>query len=161
MEDPEKRKNFDIMAFLGRNGKEVRYPEMEKVVKEMKSKHSKNGAIGYCYGGWAVFQLGAKGKNLLDAISTAHPSMATKEEIANLGVPTQILAPETDQMYTPELKAYSNETIPTLGIDYDYQYFPGSTHGFAVRGDQSDPAQKKALERAKNVSVSFFNQYLH
>jgi len=161
MEDPEKRKHFDLMAFVGRNSKEIRWPEIEGVAKELKSKHSKVGAIGYCYGGWAVFQLGGKGKDLVDCVSAAHPSLTTKEELANLAVPTQILSPETDQMYTPELKTYSNEVIPTLGIDYDYQYFPGVVHGFAVRGDPSDSTQKQALERAKNVSVNFFNQYLH
>jgi len=161
MEDPKKREAFDIMAFIGRNGKEKRFPEMVAVTKELKSKHKKIGAIGYCYGGWAVFQLGAKGMNLVDAISTAHPSLATKEEISNIGVPVQILAPETDQMLTPELKEFCNSTIPTLGVEYDYQYFPGLSHGFAARGDPSNPAEKKGLERAKNAAVHWFAQHLH
>jgi dienelactone hydrolase len=89
--DPEKRGQFDLMAFIGRNSKEIRFPEIEKTTKELKSKYKKVGAIGYCYGGWAVFQLGAKGKNLVDCISTAHPSLLTKEEIDAVGVPVQIL----------------------------------------------------------------------
>jgi len=48
--------------------------------------------------------LGGAGKNLVDAISVAHPSLLTKEEIDNVAVPVQVLAPETDGMYTPELK---------------------------------------------------------
>ena len=40
----------------------------------------------------------------MDCISTAHPSWLTKEEIEGVGVPVQILAPEIDPVFTPELK---------------------------------------------------------
>ena len=161
LEDPEKRAKFDLMAFIGRNSKEKRFPEIEAVFKELRKTHKKIGAIGYCWGGWACFQLSAQGDQLVDCISTAHPSLATKEEISGIRTPVQILAPETDQMLTPELKEYCNTTIPTLGVDYDYQYFPGLSHGFAARGDPNVPAQKNGLERAKNAAVSFFVNYLH
>lgn len=161
MDDPKKREAFDVMAFIGRNGKEKRFPEMVAVAKELKSTHKKVGAIGFCYGGWAVFQLGAKGAGLVDAISTAHPSLVANEEVDKIGVPVQILAPETDQMLTPELKAYCNKTIPTLGVEYDYQFFPGLSHGFATRGDMNNTAQRKGLERAKNAAVHWFVQHLH
>lgn len=83
------------MAFIGRNGKEQRQPEIFAAAKELRSKYKKVGAIGYCYGGWACFRLAAKGQNLLDCVSVAHPSLLSKDEIDNLGVPVQILAPET------------------------------------------------------------------
>lgn len=160
LEDPKRREAFDLMGFLGRNSKDVRFPEITAVAKELKSQYKKVGAIGYCYGAWACFQLGSKENKLVDAISMAHPSLCTKEEIQSVAVPVQILAPETDPQFTPELKAFANETIPTLGVDYDYQYFPGLVHGFAVRGDQSNPAQKAGLERAKNAAVHWFAQQL-
>ena len=94
-------------------------------------------------------------------MSTAHPSLLEKSEIENLGVPTQILAPENDPMFSPELKEFANTKIPTLGIDYSYEYFPGITHGFAVKGDPNDAAQKEGLERAKRSAVHWFSQYLH
>ena len=118
---------------IGRNSKEIRFPEIEACAKELKSTHKKVGAIGYCYGGWACFQLGGKGKNLVDAISVAHPSLLTKEEIDNVDVPVQILAPETDGMYTPELKEHTLTTLPKKGVEYDYQYFPSLAHGFAAK----------------------------
>ncbi|KAL8684192.1 MAG: hypothetical protein Q9224_006532, partial [Gallowayella concinna] len=96
--NPEKKLKIDIGAWKERHGKEIRGPAIhvfaEKLKKEMGFK--KVGAIGYCWGGWAAFQLGAKGKNLVDAISAAHPSFLTKEEIDAVAVPVQILAPETD-----------------------------------------------------------------
>jgi len=77
--------------------------------------------------------LGGKGKNLVDAISVAHPSLLTKEEIDNIAVPVQILAPETDGMYTPELKEHSLRVLPEKGVEFDYQYFPKLSHGFAAK----------------------------
>jgi len=76
-------------------------------------------------------------------------------------VPVQILAPEHDEVFTPELKAYCNKVIPQLNVEYDYQYFPSLAHGFATRGDQSDTVQKKGLERAKDSVVFWFLQHLH
>jgi dienelactone hydrolase len=87
--------------------------------------------------------------------------MITKEELANIGVPTQILAPETDPEYTPELKEYTHQVFPTLNIEYDYQFFPGLFHGFAARGDPSNPAQRRGVERAKNAVVHWFSVQLH
>ena len=125
LENPEKREKFDLMAFIGRNGKDIRQPEIEAAAKELKSQYKKVGAIGFCYGGWAVFRLGAKDKKLVDCVSTAHPSLLEKSEMENLAVPTQIMAPETDQMFSPELKEFANNTIPGLGIEYQYDYYPG------------------------------------
>jgi len=111
--------------------------------------------------GWAVFQLGSKTNHLVDAISMAHPSVVTKEEIDAVHVPVQIMAPEMDPMFSPELKAYANEKIPQIGVPYEYVFFPGVAHGFAVKGDEKDAKQTEALERAKNCAVNFFNEFLH
>lgn len=130
------------------------------MAKALKSKYKKTAAIGYCWGAWACFRLGAD-TSLVDAISMAHPSLVEKTEIDNVKVPVQIMAPETDQMFTPELKEYANKTIPTLGVPYEYVYFPGLAHGFAARGDMNDQTQKDGLERAKNSAVGFFKEFLH
>lgn len=69
----------------------------------------------------------------MDCISTAHPSWLTEEEIEGVGVPVQILAPEIDPVFTPELKDLCNRAVPLLGLDYDFQHFAALEHGFAVR----------------------------
>ena len=70
-ENPEKKKNFDFM--LKRNSQETRYPEMKACVTALRQElNFKNvGAIGFCYGGWAVFKLAAKG------LSSPLPSRST------------------------------------------------------------------------------------
>lgn len=163
LEDPERAKTFDLMGFIGRHSKEIRFPEISAAAIALKKDHGFKtvGAIGFCYGGWAVFQLGAKSNPLVDCISMAHPSLVDKAEVEAVGVPTQILAPETDPQLTPEMKDFCNKTIPSLGLEYDYQYFPGLVHGFATRGDMNNPVQKKGLERAKNAAVHWFQTHLH
>lgn len=158
--DPEKRAKFSVPDFLGRHGKDQRYPSILDVAKTLKSKHKKTAAIGYCWGAWACFRLAAD-PSLVDAISMAHPSLVEKTEIDGVKVPTQIMAPEHDPMFSPELKEYANKVIPTLGVPYEYIYFPGLAHGFAAKGDEGDKAQKDGLERAKNSAVKFFKEFLH
>lgn len=101
------------------------------------------------------------GENLVDCISTAHPALLTKEEVSNVAVPVQVLAPENDIWLTPELKALCNSTIPSLNVDYDYQHFPGLAHGFATRSNQNNANEKRGLERAKNAAVAWSAQFLH
>ncbi|KAI4167692.1 MAG: hypothetical protein LQ343_007011 [Gyalolechia ehrenbergii] len=156
--DEKKRAQFDFMAWAGRHSKEIRGPEVFEAARALKQDlgFQKIAAIGYCWGGWPAFQLAAKGRDLVDCISVAHPTFVTKEEIDAVGVPVQIIAPENDPAFTPELRAYANKVIPELNVEYDYQHFPKLDHGFAVRGDPNDKTQKEGLERAKNAAVSWF-----
>ncbi|RKL44121.1 hypothetical protein BFJ72_g3854 [Fusarium proliferatum] len=159
--DKSRMGEFDLGAFFKRNSKTVRRPELVRFAETLRSSFSRIGAVGYCFGGWAVFNLGAKELSLVDCISTSHPSFLEKEEIANIGVPIQILAPEFDPQFTPELKAYANEVLPMTGVAYDYQYFPGLEHGFAIRGDESKPGERDGMERAKNAVSLWLRQWLH
>jgi dienelactone hydrolase len=152
---------LDFPSFLTRNNKTTRRDEIFECAKVLRSQYKKVGVIGFCFGGWAVFQLGAKGNNLVDCISTGHPTWLTEEEIDEVGVPVQILAPEIDHVYTQELKDYSNRVIPTLGVPYDYQHFPGAEHGFATRGDPKNEVSSKAMKRGKDAAVYWFKQWLH
>lgn len=66
------------------------------------------------------------------------------------------MAPEFDPQFIEEPEAFSNQTIPTLGIPYDYQYCPDLRHAFAIHGDPNDPMERKGMERAKNAAVCGF-----
>lgn len=156
--DAEKRKSFDLMSFLGRNPKELRYPEIQAVLAEIKSAgHTKTGAIGFCYGGWAVFQLAASKASgtgaAVNFIAAAHPSLATPAEIEAISVPVLYLAPETDPQFTAELKELAQRELKKK--EGEYIFFPKLVHGFAVRGDPKDKVQREGLEKAMRDFVSF------
>lgn len=170
--DESQWSKLDIPSFTSRNSKAIREAEIFECARALRTQygHKQIGAIGFCYGGWAVFRLGSKAYNnnvdgqetkLVDCISTAHLSWLEKGEIENVGVPVQILAPEFDPAFTPELKEFSNRVIPTLGVAYDYQYFPGVAHAFATRGDPEKDVERKGMERAKNAVVHWMKEWLH
>jgi dienelactone hydrolase len=150
-------------AFMQRNSREIREPEVLACARELRAKHPKLAAVGYCYGGWAVFRLGAKEHQppLVDCISTGHPSMLTKADIDQVGVPVQILAPEIDFLFTPELKLHAFQTLHTSSLPFDYQHFPGVEHASLVRGNDAKDGERKAMARAKNAAVAWIRQFLH
>lgn len=168
---------MDIAGIDDRHAKSIRYPEILRCARELRSRYRRVGTIGYCFGGWAVFRLGhetisrageegADGedrtnpKPLVDCISAVHPSWLTTEEIANVRVPTQVQSPVHDVNFTAELKDFAHKTLPELELPYDYQLFPGVGHGFAIRGDQSDEKELRAMQRAKDAAVNWFRLWL-
>lgn len=161
LQDPSKFHQLDLPGFLARNSKATREREIFECARVLRARYQRLGAIGFCFGGWGIFRLGAKGNRLVDCISTAHPSLLEEAEIENVGVPVQIMAPEFDPMFTEELKTFSNKVIPKLGVAYDYQYFPGLEHAFAIRGDPKNPAERRGMERAKDAAVLWFRLWLH
>ncbi|KAH7038962.1 putative endo-1,3-1,4-beta-D-glucanase [Macrophomina phaseolina] len=161
--DKSRWPDINLPAFIARNSKTVREPEIFGCARALRSRHRRVGAVGFCYGGWGVFRLGAKRdqeQKLVDCISAAHPTLLEEREIENVGVPVQILAPEIDPQFTEELKSFSNRVIPRLGVPYDYQHFPGLEHGFAVRGDPEIPGEREGLERAKAAVVLWMLHWL-
>jgi dienelactone hydrolase len=151
---------IDVPGFVQKNSREIREPEIFACAKELRSKFKKVGAIGFCYGGWAVFRLGTKGNDLVDCISTGHPSLLTKDDVDNVGVPAQLLAPEFDEMYTAEMKQHTFTKLQELGVPFDYQHFPGVEHACFVRGNPKKKGEREAMARAKNAAVSWFVQHL-
>ncbi|EED12181.1 dienelactone hydrolase family protein [Talaromyces stipitatus ATCC 10500] len=150
----------DLAGFMSRHGRQVRESEIFECAKALRQQYKKLGAVGHCYGGWASFRLGAKSTKLVDVISVGHPSLLTKEDIDGIAVPVQVLAPEIDPVYSPELKLYTFQTVPTLGVPFDYQHFPGVVHGCLVRGDETKSGERLAMIRGKNALVAWMSQFL-
>jgi dienelactone hydrolase len=102
---------IDLKGFIAKSSREIREPEIFACAKALKDAGNKVAAIGFCYGGWAVFRLGAKEHNppFVDCISAGHPSLLTKQDIDEVAVPVQLLAPEFDHVFTPEFKSYAFE----------------------------------------------------
>ncbi|SPO01808.1 uncharacterized protein DNG_04481 [Cephalotrichum gorgonifer] len=154
---------IDMAGILERNSRQIREPEIFAFARALREKHAKVAAVGFCYGGWGVFRLAAREHEppLVDCVVAGHPSRLTEADIDGAGVPIQILAPERDHVYTAELKAYTFQKLQAGGVVFDYQHFPGVGHGCLVRGDEKDPAGKKAMVRGKNAAVSWMKQHLH
>jgi dienelactone hydrolase len=162
LRDESRHSELDLKAFWERNSKPIRTPEITTCAQDLRAKHKHFGVIGFCFGGWAVFRLGSKSHSppLVDCISTAHPSVLEEKEMQNVAVPVQIIAAEHDLMFPPEMREVANRILPSLGVPYEYQYFPGAKHGFATRGNAGDERELKAMVRAKDCAVVWFQRWL-
>ncbi|KAI1170384.1 dienelactone hydrolase [Nemania sp. FL0916] len=69
---------------------------------------------------------------LVDAISMGHPSWLVEDDIDNISVPFQTLAPEHDPAYSPGLKSYTFRAAFNMKVPFDYRHFPGAVDGALV-----------------------------
>ncbi|KAH8808717.1 dienelactone hydrolase [Xylogone sp. PMI_703] len=159
--------NFDFMAWLtkGSTGDnphttETVDPIIEATIKFLQDKgYKKIGAVGYCFGAKYVVRYLAKGKGLSVGYC-AHPSFVTEEELANISGPLSIAAAEIDQIFTTELRHKSEVILKDSKLPYQINLFGSVSHGFAVRGDLSDPVQKWSKEQAFIQAVTWFDEHL-
>lgn len=156
--------SLDLPNYLTRNSREVREPEIFACAKALREQgFEKVGAIGFCYGGWAVFRLAGAKEKLVDCVTAGHPSMLTKEDVEGVraDVAVQVLAPEIDMMYTDEMKTHTFVTLQKLGVPFDYQHYPKVEHACFSRGDEKKEGEKAALVRGKNAAVAWAKYWLH
>lgn len=156
---------IDLAGFTARNARAIREPEIVAFARALREKYDRVAAVGFCYGGWAVHRLGAAEFNageerLVDCISAGHPTWLTEKDIEEVAVPVQMLAPEVDHMYTPELRLFSFQALQKKGLPFDYQHFPGVEHGCLTKGGSKE-GEKEAMARGKNAAVAWFRQWLH
>jgi dienelactone hydrolase len=85
----------DVPAFMKKNSRDIREPEIFQCARALRAKYKKVRAVGFCYGGWAVFRLGTKEHQppLVDCITAGHPSLLTKEDIDQVAVPVATFGP--------------------------------------------------------------------
>jgi dienelactone hydrolase len=154
---------IDLPGFVKNNTRDIREPEIFECARALREKYQKVAAIGFCFGGWAVFRLGSAEHQppLVDCISAGHPTWLTKSDIDGVAVPVQILAPEIDPVFTSELKSYSWEMITQKPIAFDYQHFPGVEHSCFTRGDEEVKGEREAMEHGKAAAVAWFSRFLH
>lgn len=152
----------DIHGFLVGNGREAREELIFATARELRQKHTNLGAVGFCYGGWAVFRLGAKEHQppLVDFITCAHPSLLTKEDVEGISVPVQVLAPEIDMMFTRDFKTHFFETLlDKASLPFEYVHFPGVEHAGLVRGNEGVKGEREAMTKGKNAVVQWIGQF--
>lgn len=92
-----------------------------------------------------------------------HPSLLKVpddlEAIKKHSIPFLFNTCETDGMFGPDAQKKADEI---LGDDKNYQrtYAEGCSHGFAVRGDPSDPKVKAGKEQAFEAAVKMLKEKL-
>ncbi|KAG2144592.1 dienelactone hydrolase [Suillus clintonianus] len=159
-------KAFDFRGWLATHGTEVTRPPLDKVIAALKEEGvTKFGATGYCFGGRYTFDLAFD--NIIQCAVVSHPSLLDLPDdletyFAKATAPLLINSCENDRLFPAEAQAKADEIFGDgkFAPGYRREYFPGCTHGFAVRGDLSDPLVKAGKEGSFMASAEFFLEHL-
>lgn len=155
------KEGFDFQGWFQRNAVPVRMPKVLACARALRGQYSKVGAVGFCWGGLAGFHVASKEHvGLFDCVTIAHPGAPDEDLVRQVSIPTQIISPEYDPTFPVEMREFCNREIPKLGVDYQFQHFPGLVHGFCTKCDPSKENEKIGLERAKNLVVSWLVNYI-
>lgn len=158
----------DTKAFISRQPKERVLKDFETVVAAVKKSYpsvKKIGQQGFCWGGYYTGILSTGKAPKVDAAVAFHASLLKPADI------DAITGPVSFQQSDPTLDAQINTTFYNYiekaftakrakgGRAYITNY-PGMPHGYALRGNLSDPAWAKASTTAFDEGVKFLKEYL-
>ncbi|ENH70987.1 Protein AIM2 [Fusarium oxysporum f. sp. cubense race 1] len=152
--------DFNITEFLAKHPPSVTDPIVAKAINYLRNELKVNSiaATGYCYGGRYVFRsLGQNGK--VNVGFTAHPSLLATEEIEAVRKPVSIAGAAEDQIFPQPRQAETEAILTKIGKPFTSVLYSGTTHGFAVRANASNPQQVFAKDEAFYQAVRFFNAW--
>ncbi|KAJ7782886.1 Alpha/Beta hydrolase protein [Mycena metata] len=156
---------WDLKTWFASHGTEQTRPVIDKVVAALKA----DGVIGfaasgYCFGGRYVFDIAFDGITKASAVS--HPSLLVSpddlEKYSKLAKAPLLINSCVDEQFPLEAQVKADEILGNdkFAPGYHREFFEGLTHGFAVRGDMSDPKVKAGKERAFKMIVDWFLKHL-
>jgi dienelactone hydrolase len=140
---------------------------------------AKLGICGFCWGGYQSTHLSAKPsvedgtEPLIDAQFCAHPSALKPpgdivNAITKFKVPYSIAVGLKDFVFTPKqgeeteavLREKAGDGKGENDIHYEFKYYEGCAHGFAVRAKVGDTVQEKGAEDACEQAITWFKKWL-
>jgi len=158
--------NFDLGGWFSRHSAESWQNVVDTVVAALKEQGvTRFGTTGYCFGAQPAFYLAFKNESHVTVV--AHPTALKAPEDfekykAVSKAPLLINSCETDPQFPKESQAIADEILGggKFTPGYERKYWDGCTHGFAIRGDLSDPKVKAGKEEAFTATVEAFQKYL-
>lgn len=150
---------FDTLKFLDLHGVAQTDPIVAATIAYMKSdlKVTGIGATGYCYGGRYSFRAVTQGAS---AAFAAHPSLLEDGEISAIKGPASVAAAESDSMMPATRRTEIQALLQKTGLAYSFALYGGTSHGFGVRANVSDPKQKLGKEEAFLQAVRWFDSWV-
>ncbi|KAH9941214.1 dienelactone hydrolase endo-1,3,1,4-beta-D-glucanase [Epithele typhae] len=152
-------------CWMTRHGPESWHPVVDGVVAALKAEGiSWIGTTGYCFGAPPAWRLALSGDAKVTVVS--HPSrLRVPEDLEEYAqkakAPLLINSCEEDKAFPAEAQAKGDDILGggKFAPGYERTYWPGCSHGFAVRGDMSNPQVKAGKEGSFEATVKFFNRY--
>lgn len=137
-------------------------PTVEAVITDLTAEYGieKIATIGYCYGGLPCLHL-AKQLRKVDAFAIAHGQIKVPEDVEPLRVPGLFICAENDHSFPDAARHKAEELLAArTDAEYVFRFYPGTFHGFAIRGDEKDETVKAAKGDAYQQALQFFTSKL-
>ncbi|KAJ7443819.1 dienelactone hydrolase endo-1,3,1,4-beta-D-glucanase [Mycena latifolia] len=157
---------FDREKWFAAHGAAQTRPPIDSVIAALKAEGVTGfAATGYCFGARYAVDLAFDG--LLRATAISHPSRlqvpADLEKYAAVSSAALLINSCTvDPVFPLEAQTQADAIFGDgkFAPGYKRAHWEGCTHGFAVRGDMSDPLVKAGKEGAFKECVEWFLKYL-
>ncbi|XP_006461676.1 hypothetical protein AGABI2DRAFT_193078 [Agaricus bisporus var. bisporus H97] len=128
------------------------------------NKYENMGAVGYCFGGACCARLAAT--DAVDTVVICHPGNFSLKLIDKFIIPVSFVCAEDDFTF-PTAKRQKAERLlaqrakdDKRGVEYEFQDYKGTVHGFAARPNTQLPEIKEAFEKSLEQTVSWFKKRL-
>lgn len=167
--------NFDLGArpevwgWLSQFSYSTMKPKTDELINYLVSKGiSRIGILGFCYGGYLAAHVAAEYSDIVSCIVSPHPSIHAEEGLFggnNLALAQRVLCPTLllpaagdPPSYLPGGEVF--DAIVSNAPASKSILFPDMQHGFASRGDLSDPNTNRDVLIATELIVQFFREHL-
>lgn len=149
--------DFDIASWRARHSPAITGPIIERFATFITEKYKPKfvATTGYCYG--AKYSIRLLGSGVANSAAIFHPSQIDIDEIKAIKGPLYIGAAEVDPVFNSAGRHATEDALLEMKAKYRLTLNHGVSHGFAVRGDISQPWVKYAKERAFYDAVDWFD----
>jgi dienelactone hydrolase len=136
----------------------------------------KIGMVGFCWGGrYAIraglainsIEMGGERVSLVDAVVALHPSnMVIPADVEGLAVPTSFgwgVEDSVTSIYHKVMVEKTHAIVAAAGRDVpvmEHKTYKPGRHGFGVRGNPNDPAERACLEGTEKQVLTWFQRWL-
>ncbi|KIJ57133.1 hypothetical protein M422DRAFT_23237 [Sphaerobolus stellatus SS14] len=166
LENPEGFKTFDVKGWIGKHDESATRPLLDPVIAALKERGiTQFGATGYCFGGKYVFNLAQE--NVIKVGAVSHPSLLKRPDdieslLAKSKAPILINSCDIDEQFPKEACELADNLLGDgkYAPGYKRAHWAGCVHGFAVRGDLSDPNVKAGKEGAFKETAAWIMKHL-
>ncbi|KIJ56355.1 hypothetical protein M422DRAFT_23639 [Sphaerobolus stellatus SS14] len=159
---PDFPAGFDRERWFAAHSMSISRAILDKAIEGLKARGITSfGAVGYCYGARHVVDLAIE--NVIASAVITHPSRIVPAEdfpalLEKSKAPLLINSAQVDNAFPPEAVQKADDTFGNgkYAPGYKREHFLGCSHGFAVRGDLSNPLVKAGKEGAFKSTVEWF-----
>ncbi|KAJ7886889.1 Alpha/Beta hydrolase protein [Mycena olivaceomarginata] len=155
---------FDWPSWLPKHGAAQTRPIVDAVIDALKAEGVKEiAASGYCFGARYTFDLAFD--RVVRVAVVAHPSLLKRPQDLETyrdkaTAPLLINGCTHDPVFPLEDQEKADEILANFAPGYKREYWDGASHGFALKGNLSDPKVWEAKTGAFKATIEWLFKYL-